>query len=327
MNKEITLEYLLELYKNKNYDEIIKQADKCLDPSSMFLKAFSYLYLGRVYDGYDYVVLNKEKMCYFSINSYLKLYTKILMSIGYDVDEIADEINKLKKYENNSNSIEKFIDQLPIFYEENIEEFNQDYVYNQTLIDIEELKSFLDRKQFIDAVNAFTRVNKNSKNIELIRETLINYIIENPIADFMFAAAFEKLAYLKETRKFIFKIEDSIFNLAPIDLEKSLNEHYYIINKEIEEIDNFIKDFYIADFVKFLLFSSSFIVFPNYMSNYENCVYYLNAVLLFASEIFNVDLTKNYLYRSNIKLKEKEEKMLKKIEKYFAYIGQNEDQK
>ena len=132
MNKEITLEYLLELYKNKNYDEIIKQADKCLDPSSMFLKAFSYLYLGRVYDGYDYVVLNKEKMCYFSINSYLKLYTKILMSIGYDVDEIADEINKLKKYENNSNSIEKFIDQLPIFCEENIEEFNQDYVYNQT---------------------------------------------------------------------------------------------------------------------------------------------------------------------------------------------------
>ena len=77
MNKEITLEYLLELYKNKNYDEIIQQADKCLDPSSMFLKAFSYLYLGRVYDGYDYVVLNKEKMCYFSINSYLKLYSSI----------------------------------------------------------------------------------------------------------------------------------------------------------------------------------------------------------------------------------------------------------
>ena len=174
MNKEITLEYLLELYKNKNYDEIIKQADKCLDPSSMFLKAFSYLYLGLVYDGYDYVVLNKEKMCYFSIKSYLKLYTKILMSIGYNVDEIANEINKLKKYENNSNSIEKFIDQLPIFYEENIEEFNQDYVYNQTLIDVEELKSLLNRKQFIDAVNAFTRVNQNSNNIELIREIVIN---------------------------------------------------------------------------------------------------------------------------------------------------------
>ena len=78
MNKEITLEYLLELYKNKNYDEIIQQADKCLDPSSMFLKAFSYLYLGRVYDGYDYVVLNKEKMCNFSINSYLKLLMKLI---------------------------------------------------------------------------------------------------------------------------------------------------------------------------------------------------------------------------------------------------------